>query len=130
MKKIVIVDDEMMNLVLEEHALADEYQVICATSGEEALKAMNREVPDLVLLDIEMPGMDGKTVARIMKEDDRLKEVPIVFLTADSDPDTQIECLKLGAEDFVIKPFVPILMKKRIGRILEYIDLRKDKGII
>lgn len=129
MKHILIVDDDMMNLVLEKHALSGIYDITSVTSGEEAIKSLEKELPDLVLLDIEMPGMDGREVAGIMKADDRWKEIPIVFVTADADPETEAACLQLGADDFIIKPFVPIVMTRRIGRILELNDLRKTLEI-
>ncbi len=125
MKKILIVDDEIMNLALEKHALSGEYEVTSATSGEEALQCLEEEIPDMILLDIEMPGIDGMEVARIMKADDRYKEIPIVFLTADSEPETEAKCLEMGADDFIIKPFVPIVMQSRIGRIFELRELRE-----
>ena len=123
MKHILIVDDDMMNLVLEKHALSGIYNITSVTSGEEAIQSLEKELPDIVLLDIEMPGMDGRKVAEIMKADDRWKKIPIVFVTADSDPETEAECLQMGADDFIIKPFVPIVMTRRIGRILELKDL-------
>lgn len=129
MKHILIVDDDMMNLVLEKHALSGIYNITSVTSGEEAIQSLEKELPDLVLLDIEMPGMDGRKVAEIMKADDRWKEIPIVFVTADSDPETEAECLQMGADDFIIKPFVPIVMTRRIGRILELNDLKKTLEI-
>lgn len=125
MKHILVVDDDMMNLVLVKHALKEEYEVTSVTSGEAALEVLEKQIPDLMLLDIEMPGMDGMEVARRMKEEERLKEIPIVFLTADTDPQTEAECLKMGADDFIIKPFVPIVMTRRIGRILELGELRQ-----
>ena len=125
MKHILVVDDDMMNLVLVKHALKDKYDMTSVSSGEAALEVLEKQIPDLVLLDIEMPGMDGREVARKMKADDRWREIPIVFLTADTDPQTEAECLQMGADDFIIKPFVPIVMTRRIGRILELGELRQ-----
>lgn len=125
MKHILVVDDDMMNLMLVKHALKDKYEMKGVTSGEDALEALEKEIPDLVLLDIEMPGMDGREVARRMKEDERLENIPIIYLTADADPQTEAECLQMGADDFIIKPFVPIVMTRRIGRILELRELRQ-----
>ncbi|MGN1181276.1 MAG: diguanylate cyclase [Suilimivivens sp.] len=124
MKRILVVDDDMMNLVLVKHTLSENYNVLSASSGEEALRSLEKELPDIVLLDVEMPGMDGREVARVMKADKRFAGIPIVFLTADSDPQTEAECLNLGADDFIIKPFVPMVMQRRISRILELKDLK------
>lgn len=125
MSHILVVDDDMMNLMLVKHALKEKYEITSVTSGEAALEVLEKEIPDIVLLDIEMPGMDGREVARRMKEDKRLESVPIIFLTADTDPQTEAECLQMGADDFIIKPFVPIVMTRRIGRILEVRELRQ-----
>ena len=124
MKHILLVDDDSMNLLLEKHALKNDYQVSMAQSGVEALAFLKKETPDLVLLDVAMPGMDGMEVARRMKEKEEWKDIPIVFVTGDSDPTTEAECLKMGADDFIVKPFVPIVMTRRIGRILEVNDLK------
>ena len=125
MKRILVVDDDMMNLVLVKHALSEIYEVESASSGEEALRCIENEIPDMVLLDVEMPGMGGPEVAKMMKADEKFANIPIVFLTGDSDPETEAECLKLGADDFIIKPFVPMVMQRRISRILELNDLKK-----
>ena len=124
MKKILMVEDEIMNIALGKHALSGKYEVTSATSGEEALQFLEEEIPDMLLLDIGLPGIDGLEVARIMKEDERFKEIPIVFLTADTEPETEAKCLEIGADDFIIKPFVPLVMQRRIGRIFELRDLR------
>lgn len=124
MKHILLVDDDSMNLLLEKHVLKNDYEVSMAQSGEEALAFLERERPDLVLLDVAMPGMDGMEVAKKMKAREEWQEIPIVFVTGDSDPTTEAECLKMGADDFILKPFVPIVMTRRIGRILEVNDLK------
>ena len=125
MKHILVVDDDMMNLVLVKHALSENYDVVSTSSGEDALAYLEKELPDILLLDVEMPGMDGREVARTMKADRRFEKIPIVFLTADADPQTEAECLNLGADDFIIKPFVPIVIQRRISRILELNELKK-----
>lgn len=126
MKKILVVDDDSMNCVLAKHALAEKYHVITAHSGKEALACLETETPDLILMDIEMPEMDGKEVAGRIKECEEWAHIPIVFLTADSNPMTEAECLKCGAEDFITKPFIPVVMKSRVNRILESQELRKE----
>lgn len=125
MKHILVVDDDMMNLVLVKHALKGEYEITSVTSGEAALEVLENRIPDLLLLDIEMPGKNGLEIAKLIKADERLKEIPIVFLTGDADPQIEAECLLMGADDFIIKPFVPLVMTRRIGRILELLDLRR-----
>lgn len=126
MKSILIVDDDNMNCVLAKHALAQSYQVETVHSGKEALEYLEKELPDLILMDIEMPGMDGKEVVRRIKARAEWVRIPIVFLTADSDPMTEAECLKCGADDFITKPFVPLVMRSRVDKILESQELRKE----
>ena len=126
MKKILIVDDDSINCLLAKHALAAEYQAITVNSGPEALAFLESEMPDLILMDIEMPEMDGKEVVRRIKACEKWNMIPIVFLTADSSPITEADCLQCGADDFITKPFVPDVMRSRVARILESHELRKD----
>lgn len=126
MKKILIVDDDSINCLLAKHALATEYQAIAVNSGLEALSFLEEEMPDLILMDIEMPGMDGKEVVRRIKDCEKWDKIPIVFLTADSSPITEADCLQCGADDFITKPFVADVMRSRVARILESSSLRKD----
>jgi len=126
MKKILIVDDDSINCLLAKHALAGEYQAEAVNSGKEALAFLDKELPDLILMDIEMPEMDGKEVVKNIKACAKWDKVPIVFLTADSSPITEAECLQCGADDFITKPFVPDVMRSRVARILESHELRKD----
>ena len=126
MKKILIVDDDNMNCILAKHALVQEYELAMAYSGTEALEYLEEDLPDLILMDIEMPEMDGKEAVKRIKEKDEWKSIPIVFLTADSNPMTEAECLSFGADDFITKPFVPEVMRSRVGKILDAHEKRKD----
>lgn len=125
MKKILLVDDDNMNCILAKHALVQEYEVVIKHSGAEALAYLETNMPDLILMDIEMPEMNGKEVVKIIKANSRWEAVPIVFLTADSNPMTEAECLTFGAHDFITKPFVPDVMRSRVGKILEACEQRK-----
>ena len=126
MKSILLVDDDYMNCVLAEHALSQDYEVVVRYSGEEALEYLGNNTPDLILMDIEMPIMDGKEVVRRIKEHEDWKSIPVVFLTADSNPLTEAECLSCGADDFITKPFVLDVMKRRVEKVLETCEKRKD----
>ena len=126
MKRLLIVDDDNINCVLAKHALSGKYDVFTVNSGQGALDFLEEQSVDLVLMDIEMPEMSGKEAASKIKECDKWKNIPIIFLTADSNPQTEFECLAWGADDFITKPFVPIVMNTRVSRILEIYDLRKD----
>lgn len=126
MKKILLVDDDNMNCILARHALVQDYQVAITHSGKEALEYLENEIPDLILMDIEMPEMDGKEVVRRIKEHEECVNIPVVFLTADSNPMTEAECLTFGADDFITKPFVPDVMRSRVGKILNAHEKRKN----
>ena len=123
---ILIVDDDSMNLRIAERMLEDSYQVECLKSGEEALKYLERKTPNLILLDLHMPQMDGFEVNKRIKESERLREIPVIFLTADHNRETEIRGFREGALDFIAKPFVADIMLQRIKRILELDRLQKN----
>lgn len=126
MKHILIVDDNKMNLVSAKNALAEDYKVTAVTSGMQALKFLENNQPDLILLDINMPEMDGFEVMNKISAREEWSNIPIVFLTADTESETESRCLEAGAMDFIAKPFVPVVMCSRIARILELEELRKS----
>lgn len=126
MKHILIVDDNKMNLVSAKNALAEDYKVTAVTSGMQALKFLENNLPDLILLDINMPEMDGFEVMDKISAREEWSNIPIVFLTADTESETESRCLEAGAMDFIAKPFVPVVMCSRIARILELEELRKS----
>ena len=126
MKKILIVDDNKLNLTVAKNVLRSIYEVTAVTSGNDALKAIENLSFDLILLDINMPEMDGFEVLAKLKENPVSKDIPVIFLTADSDADTETKCFESGAIDFIAKPFVPEVMRSRISRVLELEDLRKS----
>ncbi len=126
MKHILVVDDSKTNLAIAKQELSEEYQVTPVISGFQALQFLEKRSTDLILLDINMPEMDGKETLRRVKENPLWAKIPIIFLTADSTPETESDCLALGADDFIAKPFVPKVMRRRIARIIELNELRYD----
>ncbi|MBQ2824043.1 MAG: diguanylate cyclase [Oscillospiraceae bacterium] len=126
MKHILIVDDNKANLTAAKAALADLYKTTAVISGAQTFKFLEKNIPDLILLDINMPEMDGFEVLEKIKADSNCCNIPVIFLTADSDAETESKCLEAGALDFIAKPFVPAVMRSRIGRILEVEELRKS----
>ena len=126
MKHILIVDDNKTNLTLARNELSKEYQVTPVLSGFAALQFLEKRSTDLILLDINMPEMDGRETMRRIKANEKWSKIPIIFLTADSTPETESQCLSDGADDFIAKPFVPQVMQSRVSRILELSDLRND----
>lgn len=126
MKKILVVDDDIMNLKMAEIILKrNGYESAKANCGKKCLEYLQTESVDLVLLDVHMPDMDGFEVLRRLKKSETLKEIPVIFLTADNEIDAEIRGLKEGADDFITKPFVAEIMIQRIERILEYTHLQK-----
>ena len=113
-KVIYLVDDEDINLEIGKIALGESYQVVTFDSGKKLLEMLEKKVPDLVLLDVKMPQMDGYETVKIMKEDKRYNQIPVIFLTAKSDIKSEMEGLSLGATDYIYKPFSPPLLQKRI----------------
>lgn len=125
-KHVIVVDDSRFNLAMARDALEEKYAVTCLSSGMELLKRLEKELPDLVLLDIIMPQMDGIEVMKEMKKRHWAAEVPIVFLTSETNNEVEAECLSLGAQDFITKPFFKPTMLHRIERILELEEFKKS----
>ncbi len=116
---ILVVDDDTANLMLAKKILGGDYRIAAANSGEAACRYLENNTPDLVLVDINMPEMDGFELVRKMKEDPRWKLIPVIFLTADKNEETEIRCFQAGAVDFVGKPFLPDILNSRVKRTLE-----------
>ncbi|MDR1137654.1 MAG: response regulator [Synergistaceae bacterium] len=114
MNSIMVVDDNPVNLRYIEDQLSDAYQVIAAKSGEQALSICSRELPDLILLDIDMPGMSGFETIDSLKANTSFQHVPVIFLTANHDADTEIRGLESGAVDFITKPFEKRILLHRL----------------
>lgn len=125
MRHILIVDDNKTSLASARSELSNIYKITAVTMGSQALKFLENNSCDLILLDINMPEMDGFEVMKRIRENPERKNIPIVFLTADTDPVTESRCLEEGAQDFITKPFVPVVMHSRIARILELEDSRR-----
>ncbi|CCG07361.1 HD-GYP domain-containing protein [Pararhodospirillum photometricum] len=113
--RLLIVDDEAMNIKVLVEMLRDDYALTVAKNGVQALERMAMDpAPDLVLLDVMMPGMDGHEVCRRMKQDPRLADVPVIFVTALGDPNDELHGFDLGAVDYLTKPLTPLLAKARV----------------
>jgi response regulator RpfG family c-di-GMP phosphodiesterase len=117
--KILIVDDDKINISLFERALHKDYDLCSADNGETALTLMCEERPDLVLLDVMMPGMSGFEVIRAMKTLPGVAELPVIFVTALDHGESESEGLELGAVDYIHKPFDVALTKLRIRNHVE-----------
>ncbi|MGO8760602.1 MAG: response regulator [Desulfobaccales bacterium] len=116
---ILVVEDEEDILELLRYNLAKEgFRVTGALSGEEAVRAARSTPPDLIVLDLMLPGMDGLTVCRELKMDAKTREVPIIILTAKGEEVDIVAGLELGADDYVIKPFSPRVLLARLRAVL------------
>ncbi len=123
--KILIVDDEPFNVdYLEQELEEEEYDTVSASDGQEALRKIEQETPDLVLLDIMMPVMDGFEVLSRLKNNPERRDIPIIVISASNDLKSMVRGIQLGAEDYLPKPFEPILLKARITSGLEKKRLR------
>lgn len=116
---ILLVDDDIGNLKRAQNILGSEYRISATTSGKMALSVLSKVTPQLVLLDVNMPEMDGFETFEAIKALDGGSSIPVVFLTGDGDADTETRCFEAGATDFVAKPFVPQVLISRVKRILE-----------
>ena len=116
-KRILVVDDDDMNLVRTKMILGKEYDVFLASSGMEALDTLKREEMDLVILDIEMPKMNGIEAFERMK--DFAAHTPVIFLTASGQEDDVVNAIKLGAVNYLKKPFQPQELLRRVALELE-----------
>lgn len=116
---ILVIDDDKINLRMAKKILEEFFEVTCIESGKEALSYLGSHIPDLILLDIHMPEMDGFEVLKEIKNTPAIKDIPVIFLTADSDSDTELNSFKAGVMDFIRKPFIPDIMLERINRIIE-----------
>lgn len=122
-KVIMVVDDTPSNLQQAMMVLEDTYKVVPVKSGIAALEALKKVTPDLILLDIEMPEMDGfETIVKI-KEQSEFSKIPVIFLTSHADKENEIKGFKYGAVDFIMKPFVPEIMQVRIATQIQLSSL-------
>ena len=121
---ILIVDDEISNIEIMNAVLEDDYEVCFATSGRQALDVARTAQPDLILLDVLMPGIDGFEVCRQLKADPLLVDIPVMFTTGLGDTEDEMRGLALGAIDYVTKPVQPAILRARVGNHVELKQLR------
>lgn len=125
--KILIVDDEPFNVDYLEQELEElNYDILTASNGMEALDQVRRGQPDLILLDIMMPVMDGFAVLGELKADSLLRHIPVIVISAANDLESVVKGINLGAEDYLPKPFEPVLLRARISASLEKKRLRDE----
>ncbi|SHL35762.1 putative two-component system response regulator [Fibrobacter sp. UWT2] len=125
-KTVLIVDDDRMNLKFAEHMLSSTYNVVMANSYKEALDYLSREQPALALLDVHMPEMNGFELLAEIRKIKSCNDLPVVFLTADSDRETEVRVFREGGLDYIQKPLVPEVVLERIKRILSLRKLQEN----
>ncbi len=131
MKKILIVEDEdRMRKLIKDYLIKWGYAVVEADDGYKALEVYNKEQPDLIILDVMIPGIEGYEVAHEIK---KISSVPIIMLTAKSEEYDELNGFKSGADDYVRKPFSPKILMARIEALLRYVDKfveTKEEGLV
>jgi putative two-component system response regulator len=125
-KTIIMVDDNIANLTMGKSMLRTFYQVIPVPSADRMFATLEKITPDLILLDIDMPEMNGYEAIELLKADDHLGNIPVIFLTALSDESNELEGFDLGAADYITKPFSAPLLLKRIEKELTIVRQKKD----
>ncbi len=125
--KVMVVDDNVTNLNIVRKALEPHYDVLLLPSGEKALAILSKVQPDLILLDVEMPGLNGfDVIQEIKKMPSHIADIPVIFLTAKDDMTSEFEGLDLGAVDYIIKPFSFPLLLKRVELHLKLANQQKE----
>ncbi len=126
---LLVIDDNREVLKLMKTLLADEFDILLTTSAEEGLTLLKERQPDLVLCDVMMPGMDGHTFARKVKDTESLKHIPIILVTARSGAEMLSEGIKAGADDYISKPFDSVELKARIRALLRVRDVEAELAL-
>jgi putative two-component system response regulator len=124
-RTVFLVDDSITNLTMGRNVLAKHYNIATLESGERLLKMLEKTIPNMILLDVEMPGMNGYEVIKIIKNKKETRDIPVIFLTAKTDGDSELEGLSLGAIDYITKPFSPSLLLRRIETHLKLANYNK-----
>jgi len=126
-KTIFVVDDSALNLVMAEEALEKHYLVLTMSSADKMFAILGKIMPDLILLDIEMPGLDGYETIKRLRASDQYAEIPVIFLTAKSDNLAEAKGIELGAVDFIVKPFSEQVLLNRIRNHLHIDELIRER---
>lgn len=126
-KSVLVVDDEKLNVELAGAYLKEEgYRILFALSGAKALEMLQSEKIDLILMDINMPNLDGFAVCQKLKADSNFANIPVIFLTALSDIDNITRAFEVGGADYIVKPFNPLELKARVKTQLQVLSLMED----
>lgn len=119
---VLIVDDEALNITALNHILSSEYTLYVTKDGASALDSVKKLKPDVILLDIVMPGMSGFDVIAAIKEDEETRDIPVIFVTGLTESAEEEKGLKLGAADYIFKPFSPAIVKLRVRNQIRIVN--------
>jgi len=118
--KILLIDDELINIKILADILKDDYEVVFAASGPEGIRLASESIPDLILLDVMMPEMDGYEVCAQLQKNARTAAIPVIFVTALGSTEHEVKGLDAGAIDYLTKPVKPAVVQARLRNQLEY----------
>jgi len=124
MRKILIVDDIPSNLKLMGDLLINEFEILACNSASNVIDVCKKNKPDLILLDIMMPEIDGLTLCQIIKSSDDISQIPIIFITAKTEPEDIVKGFEFGAVDYITKPFNPLELQMRVRNQIALLDQR------
>ncbi len=129
-KTILIIDDVEANVHILMELLGEEYDLLGALEGEEALAILEEESVDLILLDILMPGMDGMEVCRRLKADEKTRDIPVIFITVKADEDSIVDAYDLGGVDYITKPFLAREVLARVKKELKFQEMMQELAML
>jgi len=118
-KRILLIDDTPTYLALLNHTLKDDYDILIAKDGEEGLSIAKKVLPDLILLDVVMPGISGHEVLKTIKSDEEMSHIPVILATGDTGDGSDEKGYKLGAFDYIKKPFTVTEVKTKVDSIMQ-----------
>ena len=121
-RTVLVIDDDKVILDMIQGVLADKFDVSAVNDGQKAFRVLERVRPDIIRLDLKMPGMDGYDVISRLKVNQEYKNIPVIFLTAVTDEYSETKCFEAGAEDYICKPFTANALTARIERVLNIQD--------
>ena len=124
--RVLAVDDEPTNLQVLRQVLGADYRLLFATDGTRALQIARQQQPELILLDVMMPGMNGQTFMQERKNDPRILNIQVVIITADDTTEQQVLTMELGASDYIVKPFIPEIVTRRVQNVWDSTRRKKE----
>lgn len=119
-KTVLVVDDSSVSRTLLEETLCDEYVVLQAENGKEALELLDKHSVTAIILDLMMPVMDGSQFLNVLRSNPDLESIPVIIITADSSDEQRKKIIAMGANDVIYKPFIDDLVKLRVKNVIEY----------